>query len=423
MPGLFRLLPANRQNLWRLSWLRLLVFATQAGSLLFVYLSQLVELAWLPLLLVMSVAALVYSLTALRLRMTLPVTELELAVQLGFDLLIHSILLYYTGGSTNPFVAYYLVPLTIAAATLHWIYPLVLSALALTGYTALQIWYQPLSLNGNQYDPLLISMHLFGMWLNFAFSAALITLFVARMAAAVREQEELQAVRREEAMRDQQLLAVATQAAGAAHELGTPLSTMTVLLTELKQEHKDEAELQEDLSLLQKQVHLCRDTLQSLVRAAEADRQQSAREQSLRGWLEYCINRWHLMRPEATFTTEFQAGEDMPSITPPADLTQAMLNLLNNAADACHEDLLIQLSWNDGCVDVRIFDRGAGVPAHVAEQLGKPFITTKGKGLGLGLFLSQASVTRAGGTVKLIGQEGGGTMTELCLPRNGTLFS
>ncbi len=417
-----RFLSASRQNLSRLSWIRALILCTQAGTLAAVYLSELLTLSWKPLLLVLLAAVCIYGLTAIRLRLRWPVTDMEFAIQLGFDLLLHSLLLYYTGGSTNPFVAYYLVPLTIAAATLPWIYPLVLSALALTGYTALLIWYEPLHIDGQQYNTLLISMHLFGMWLNFALSAAFITFFVSGMAQAVRDQEELQAEHREETLRDQQLLAIASQAAGAAHELGTPLSTMSVLLGELRQEYRDHYSLQDDLALLQEQVKLCKGTLQSLVHAAEADRRQAVQEQPLLEWFEDCINRWHLMRPEATYTYDYSGSGRMPVILPPAELGQSLLNLLNNATDACADDLEIHLLWDHELVCISIRDQGPGVPLMIAEQLGKPFITTKGKGLGLGMFLSQASVTRAGGSVKLYNQESGGTLTELCLPRHSQLF-
>lgn len=418
-----RFLSASRQNLLRLFWIRVLVLFAQAGTLAAVYLSELLSLPWKPLLLLILIAACFYVLTVLRLRLRWPVTELEFAIQLGFDLLLHSLLLYYTGGSTNPFVAYYLVPLTIAAATLPWVYTLVLSGLALTCYSALLIWYEPLHIDGQRYNALLISMHVFGMWLNFALSAAFITFFVSRMAQAVRDQEEQQAGHREEALRDQQLLAIASQAAGAAHELGTPLSTMSVLLGELRQEHRDQHGLQEDLALLQEQVRLCKGTLQSLVQAAEAGRRQAVQEQSLLAWFEDCINRWHLMRPEATYTYDYSGAGRMPVIQPPAELGQSLLNLLNNATDACADSLVIHLSWDPQQVCISIKDEGAGVPLQIAEQLGKPFITTKGKGLGLGLFLSQASVTRVGGSVKLYNREGGGTLTELCLPRQSRIFS
>ena len=182
-----QLLSASRQNLWRLTWIRFLVLAAQAGTLGFTYMSGMFALEWLPLLVLLALSLSMCILTGLRLRGSWPVTELEFAVHLFMDLLIHSGLLYYVGGSTNPFVAYYLVPLTIAAATLPWLYSIVLSGLALTGYTALLIWYHPLHLQGEQVGELLITLHLFGMWLNFSLSAAFITFFVSKMSEAVRE--------------------------------------------------------------------------------------------------------------------------------------------------------------------------------------------------------------------------------------------
>ncbi len=264
------LLSASRQNLGRLLLIRILVLAAQAGSVGFAWLSDLLPLPWLALGLTLGLSACLILFTALRLRAPWPVTDQEYAVQLACDLIIHSTLLYYSGGSTNPFVSYYLVPLTIAAATLPWIYSMVLSGLALTGYTLLLIWYHPLHLQAVQHEAMLINLHLFGMWLNFALSAAFITFFVVKMSEALRWQAHMQAERREESMRDQQLLAVATQAAGAAHELGTPLATMSVLLNELRQERPQDPTLQEDLALLQEQVKQCKHTLQQLVRAAEA---------------------------------------------------------------------------------------------------------------------------------------------------------
>lgn len=405
------LLSASRQNLRLLTLIRILVLAAQAGAVGLAFASQLVMLPWFHLGITLVVSAVLCLVTALRLRGPWPVTDLEYAVHLGCDLLIHSALLYYSGGSTNPFVSYYLVPLTIAAATLPWLYSIVLSGLALAGYTLMLVWYDPIIVPPVERTTLLV----YGMWLSFALAAALITFFVARMAEQLRHQEQFQAQRREESMRDQQLLAVATQAAGAAHELGTPLATMSVLLKELRQEHRD-PQLGEDLALLQSQVQLCKESLTQLVRAAEADRRQAVVEQTVREWVESVMQRWHLMHPEATFQFHCLGKGSAPKLMPPADLSQSLLNLLNNATDACPDDLDIRLDWNEQWIKVTIRDHGAGVPLAIAEQIGRPFITTKGKGFGLGLFLSQASVTRAGGTVKLYNHEDGGALTELRLP-------
>ena len=404
-------LSATRQNLWRLTVIRVLVLAAQAGSVGVAYWTELLPLPWLSLAATLVLSSLLCAFTALRLRLTLPVTELEYALQLACDLLIHSALLYYSGGSTNPFVSYYLVPLAIAAVTLPWLYALVLSGIALAAYSVLLVQFYPLETLPMARE----KMQVYGMWLSIALAAAVITFFAARMAEELRRQEQLRAERREDSLRDEQLLAVATQAAGAAHELGTPLATMSVLLNEMRQDHTD-PQLQEDLEILQDQVKLCKQTLQQLVRAAEANRRMDMREQAVTEWLREALDRWHLMRPETSYRFQRLGEGPVPSLTPPPDLTQALLNLLNNAADACPRDLGVTLDWDAEHIVVSIRDHGPGVPAAIAESIGKPFITTKGKGFGLGLFLSKASVTRAGGSVKLYSHEQGGTLTELRLP-------
>ena len=408
-----QILSATRQNLWRLTFIRILVLAAQAGSVAVAYWTDLLPLPWLSLVITLGLSTLLCAFTALRLRLSLPVTELEYAFQLACDLLIHSALLYYSGGSTNPFVSYYLVPLAIAAVTLPWVYSLILSGIALIAYSLLLVQFYPLE----TFPVAREKMQIYGMWLSIALAAAVITFFAAKMAEELRRQEQLRAQRREEGLRDEQLLAVATQAAGAAHELGTPLATMSVLIKDMRQDHSDPL-LQEDLQVLQDQVKLCKETLQQLVRAAEANRRMAVEDQDVTFWLDEALNRWHLMRPEASYRFQRLGQGSIPRLAPPPDLTQALLNLLNNAADACPDGLEVHLDWNDQDIVINIRDHGPGVPVAIAESIGKPFFTTKGKGFGLGLFLSKASVTRAGGSVKLYSHEEGGTLTELRLPRD-----
>ena len=372
-----QLLSATRQNLWRLTFIRTLVLAAQAGSVGLAYWFDLLPLPWLELAATLGCSMLLCAFTAIRLRTSWPVTELEYAVQLACDLFIHSALLYFSGGSTNPFVSYYLVPLTIAAVTLPWRYSVILSGIALTMYTLLLAQFYPLE----TFPMYREKMQIYGMWLSFALAAAVITFFAARMAEELRRQEELRAIRREEGLRDQQLLAVATQAAGAAHELGTPLATMSVLINEMLQDHHDPM-LREDLSVLQDQVKLCKQTLQQLVRAAENNRRLAVDMQDVSVWLNEALDRWHLMRPEATYRLQRKGEGSEPRLAPPPDLTQALLNLLNNAADACPEGLEVQLDWNTEDLTISIRDHGAGVPLAIAEQIGKPFYTNKGKGFG-----------------------------------------
>ncbi len=406
-----QLLSASRQNLLRLTLIRVLVLAAQAGSVGMAYAIHLLPLPWLALCVTLAVSAALCLATALRLRGPWPVTEQEYAAHLGVDLIIHSVLLYYTGGSTNPFVSYYLVPLTIAAATLPWLYSIVLSGLALAAYTLLLAWYDPLDLPPGYRA----TLQIYGMWLSFVLAAGLITFFVARMAEELRRQEQRQAQRREESMRDQQLLAVATQAAGAAHELGTPLATM-----------KRAAQGATPGAPRPAAAGRPRPAAGAGAAVQGEPAATGARRRGRPPPGDPRADRAGMGRGGAAALAPDATRGDLPlpeprprqraTLMPPADLSQALLNLLNNATDASPENLDIRLDWDAQWVKLTIRDHGPGVPLAIAEQIGRPFFTTKGKGFGLGLFLSQASVTRAGGTVKLYNHEDGGTLTELRLP-------
>lgn len=409
-------LSPTRQNLWRLILIRLLVLLVQSLSVMGAYVSGWFPLPWTPLLLTLGVSALVSILTLLRLSRRWPVTDFEYGLQLSFDMLVHSVLLYYSGGPTNPFVSYYLVPLTIAAATLPWFYTAVLAGLSVSAYSVLLIWYEPLAAFEFKLSTGLINLHMIGMWLNLAMSAGLISLFVVRMAAALRQHAEHLAERREQSIRDAQLLGIASVAAGAAHELSTPLSTMSVLLKDLRTDYPD-AQLQEDLALLQEQVKMCKDSLQHMVRRAEHSRHQPHHDESVDVWLKSLLARWQLMRPEASWQLLPLQDKAVPLIKAGPDLSQAVLNLLNNAADACAEGIQIAMEWDQRRLRLSVRDYGPGVPLHIAERIGTAFVTTKGKkGFGLGLFLSHAAVQRMGGSVKLFNQDGGGTLAEVILP-------
>ena len=409
-------LSPTRQNLRRLIVIRLLVLMAQAISVLGAWFSGLFALEWLPLLLTLGLSAVVSLLSLLRLSRDWPVTDIEYGIQLLFDILIHSVLLYYAGGPTNPFASYFLVPLTIAAATLSWLHTAVLASVAMLAYSLLLFWYHPLPLFEMRSGNSQINIRVIGMWLNFAMSAGLITLFVVHMAEALRKHAERLAERREQSMRDAQLLGIASVTAGAAHELSTPLSTMSVLLKDLRADYPD-PQLQEDLQLLQEQVGQCKQSLQQMVRSAELNRSQPHHVQAADVWLKGLLERWQLMRPEVTCRLQPIPDGPVPRIKDSPELGQSILNLLNNAADACPDNIQIGLEWNTQRLRLCIRDHGPGVPLHIAEQLGTAFVTTKGKkGFGLGLFLSQAAVGRTGGSVKLFNQDGGGTLTEVILP-------
>lgn len=411
---------ASRLNLWCLVLIRVLVLALQVTSVALCYVYKLFDLPWEILIVTFAASIILCILTVIRLNyISWPISDIEYTIQLSYDLTIHCILLYCTGGATNPFVSYFLVPVTIAAATLPWFYTLCLVCYAILGYSFLWIWNIPLhfqELWAGYSETLLINLHLVGMWLSFTFSTILIGFFVSQMAIALRQQDYKIAEWREEGLHDQQLLAVATQAAGAAHELGTPLSTMNVLLTDLQETYRDDDKLQEDLAVLRTQVQLCKGSLQQLVRAAEAERLHDIKLQFVTSWLNLVLQRWHLMRPEVSYSYQCLDTDNEPVFRPHTTITQALLNILNNAADASPEDIEIKLAWTKKNFTISIHDKGSGIPLTLQDQLTKPFISFKEKGFGLGLYLSHVSIIRAGGSLKLYNHNTRGTVAVLQLP-------
>ncbi|WP_129138369.1 ATP-binding protein [Modicisalibacter coralii] len=345
------------------------------------------------------------------------VTDVEYLLHLLADIAGLSLLFFYTGGSTNPFITYYLVPVTIAAATLPWLYAWIIASAAMAAYTFLMLFYDPVpQLSHGMIGPG-ISLHVLGMWLNFGLSAGLVTYFIFKMAHALRRRDISLSRTREAALRNEQVLAVATQAAGTAHELGTPLSTMAVLLKEMRQDVAGQPTLEADIDLLRQQVDTCKSRLQNLV--ANADRRRLAEPSSrpAQAWLEGVIQRWLVLRPDVTHQIEILGKRGTPILAVDSTLEQALMNLLNNAADANPEGIVISLDWNNDEVIIDIRDHGPGVAMSIADQLGETFISTKSKGMGIGLFLTHATINRFGGGVSLYNHEEGGTLTEVKLPR------
>ncbi|MGM0831363.1 sensor histidine kinase [Halomonas qaidamensis] len=344
------------------------------------------------------------------------VNHFEYLAHLLADIAGLTLLFYFSGGSTNPFITYYLVPVTIAAATLPWRHAWIIAACAMAGYTYLMFFYHPIPQLGHINSDGPLSLHVLGMWLNFGLSAGLVTFFIYKMAHALRNRDKALSRTREAALRNEQVLAVATQAAGTAHELGTPLSTMAVLLNEMHQDAPDGSTLQQDIAILRQQVDVCKSRLQHLVTTADRRRMAEPEVLDAEVWLAAVVQRWLVIRPDVSHFFEVAEKRGRPWIAVDATLDQALTNLLNNAADANPEQIAIRLDWQDESVVIDIRDHGPGIAMSIADQLGDTFISTKSKGMGIGLFLTHATINRFGGGVSLYNHPEGGTLTEVTLP-------
>jgi two-component system sensor histidine kinase RegB len=413
-------LSTPNRNLVRLTIVRGITWTGFLGAIIFGIEVLGFQLRVLPIITVIVAMGLMNVATWWRLGRPRAVTDTEYLLHLMVDVAGLTLLFYFTGGSTNPFISYYLVPVTIAAATLPWIYAWIIASGAMAGYTFLMLFFDQVPQLSNGVIANNISLHVLGMWINFGLSAGLVTFFIFKMAHALRRREKTLSRTREAALRNEQVLAVATQAAGTAHELGSPLSTMAVLLKEMRQDAGDRPQLVEDIDLLRAQVDTCKTRLQQLV--ANADRRRLGEPESrvAEEWLSSVVQRWLVVRPDVSHKLEIAGRRGKPELAVDATLEQALMNLLNNAADANPENIVISLNWDANEVIFDIRDHGPGVSLSIADQLGETFISTKSKGMGIGLVLTHATINRFGGNVSLYNHEEGGTLTEVKLPRRDT---
>ncbi len=413
------MLSGFHHHLLQLTYIRTLVLFAQSGALLFaLFVLHLTLDVWL-LGSTLAALALLNVMTFARLHSRWPVTELEFFSQLCADVVLYGCLLYQSGGATNPFIFMLLIPLLVSAATLGARYTLLMATMLVVLYTSLLRHYIPvLKLEqGHQHRIFdLYDLHITGMWINFLFTVLLISWFIVRMHQTLQRGEQRLQAEREQHIRDQQLLALATLAAGTAHELGTPLSTMQVTLREMELDHPDDALLQDDIALLRQQVATCSARLQQMSRSVQEEQQRSHSRIAVTELLERVIEEWTLMRPEVSYRIPPFPSGPAPRVSASITLQQALLNLLNNAADAHPEDIEIALSWDSERILLQVHDQGPGLPLEQADQLGKPFVTTKGRGLGIGLFLTSSTLARHQGEVRLYSHPDGGTLTEVELP-------
>ena len=355
--------------------------------------------------------------TYARLHSRWPVTEIELFSQLCADSVIFGFLLFNAGGATNPFIFILLIPLLSAAATLSRRFVILMAVVVILLYTTLLQVYRPMVIaeQSHRHSILnLFDLHVTGMWINFLFTSVLVTWSITQMQQALKQREQTLQQERERRIQDQQLLSLATMAAGTAHELGTPLSTMRITLSEMAQDHPQDSTLQEDIELMQEQVERCSERLQQLARQVKDD---TPCPSTFGTFLTQVVDEWSLMRPDAEFElVPLPQWLSQARLQTSTSLQQALLNLLNNAADANPKGIEISAEGEASHLKLKIHDRGPGLPLEEADQLGKPFVTTKGRGLGIGLFLTATTLAQHQGEVRLYNHPEGGTLTEVRLP-------
>jgi two-component system sensor histidine kinase RegB len=348
-----------------------------------------------------------------------PVSENEVVAHLAVDIGVLCYLLYLTGGATNPFVSLYIMPVVLAATALSVWRMATVMVLSGGAYALLMFEYRPLPFAHLHDAGSSFNLHVLGMGIEFATSASLLGFFTWRLALALRERERAMQRERERALRDESILAIATQAAGAAHELNTPLSTIRTLIAELRRMPRAE-EFSTDLDLLAAQTERCRDILREMVAAGTEPLATEPRILSLEVFADDCRQRFELLRPEVQldFAPDATCRELKARFAP--SLQHALVALLNNAADASaalqQPVVHFGVRPDRDAVEFVVRDFGSGLTAPARDAAGRRFFSDKRDGLGLGLALATATAERLDGELRVESPAGGGTLMRLRLP-------
>lgn len=417
----------NLEQVRILNRVRLIALVGQSLLILFaiVYLDIKFPVVWIVG--ILSLEILLQSYCLIIARQDQPVSSFRLFSFIALDSMILASLVYFTGGANNPFIYLLLLFVALASFMLKPRYLVLISILSLVLYSLLNLYQRPLEL-GDASPLASFHLHLAGMWVNFILTVVLIAFFGLLTRYAMLKQEKQIQLMREKQLQDEQILGLGIMAASAAHELGTPLSTMAIIVEDLKYQSISK-EVEDDMLMLSKQISACKTIIGSLSDKSKHAKAQLTiqqdglytKETDLKTQLESVVENWLVYRPNVQLVQSWQSDLASKQINLSISVEQAITNLLDNAADASIEnqqnkiELIISETETEAIIE--ILDFGKGILPEKQQSLGLQIQEThKSNGLGWGMFLSNVSIERIGGNIQLCKSNIGGTLTRIILP-------
>ncbi|HET6157845.1 MAG TPA: ActS/PrrB/RegB family redox-sensitive histidine kinase [Dongiaceae bacterium] len=353
-------------------------------------------------------------------------TDRESALYFAFDILQLAVLLYLTGGLNNPFSVLILAPVTVSAAALSYRSTLSLAGLAIACVVLLGIQHEPLPWPEGEFDVADIFVAAFAIALILA--VLFLTFYVYRVAQESRRLSDALAAAQAALDREQRVSSLGALAAAAAHELGSPLGTISLVAKELARELPTESEHRADAELLVSQSERCREILAELSR--KPDQEKDHFHILPAGLLVELAAAPHA-RPHVALRIEFSPDPSEPRdpVMPRRpEIMHGLGNLLQNAIEFAREEVKVMIAWTRTEITIAITDDGPGFPPDVLRRLGDPYLSSGGEGLdqgqrqgdhmGLGIFIAQNLIERAGGIVSFSNNDYGGAEVRVSWPRS-----
>jgi two-component system sensor histidine kinase RegB len=345
-----------------------------------------------------------------------PVQERVIALVMMLDIAVLTGLLYFTGGPHNPFAFLYVVQIALATVLVRALWSWMLVGLSFVGFGILLLAHQPLLIPDDR--------SVVGAWVALGVASAFVVHFLRRITTALAERDTELTEARGLAARQERLASLATMAAGAAHELSTPLGTVALAAKELERAltRSEQTELAADARLIREQVGRCRVILEQMAQGAGTVG-ESVTVCTIGDLLDNA-----LVGARGAPPVEREVPEELARIglrLPPRAVSQALRSLITNAQDASPPTAAVVVTVRSaaGAIELSIRDHGAGMPSEILARIGEPFFTTKapGRGMGLGLFLARAVIEAVGGALEIESTAGAGTCVKVTLPTDVSL--
>jgi two-component system sensor histidine kinase RegB len=328
------------------------------------------------------------------------VSNSELLLALTVDVASLTAQLYLSGGATNPFVFLYLLHVILGAVLLETWSTWTIVGVTGTCIAGLALFSEPLPLPLD-HSRGIFSLYVQGMLICFVLDAALLVIFITRITRNMRVTATKLADLRQRAAEEDHIVRMGLLASGAAHELGTPLATLAVILGDWQHmpEFKGNPVLLEEIGEMQTQLTRCKSIVSGILLSAGETRGESSAATTVNTFLADLVAEWRVGRPVAAFEFDNRIAPDHPVVSD-STLKQMICNVLDNALEASPQWLRMEASVEEDALVLQVTDAGPGFAPDILAQLGKPYNSSKGRpGGGLGLFLVVNVARTLGGSV------------------------
>ena len=350
-------------------------------------------------------------------RKRVQVSNAALLAGLLVDVASLTLQLYLSGGITNPFVFLFLLQVALGTVLLRSSASWILAAATGLCVAALTMLPTPITIDAHP-GAGMADHYVQGLLICFLLLDALLVVFIGRIGGILRERDARLAELRQRAAEEEHIVRMGLLASGAAHELGTPLSTLSVILGDWRHlpSFASDAELAHDVEEMQMQVARCKSIVTNILLAAGKTRGEAPVQTTLHALLDDLAEEWRTLRNAAGFRYTRRCA-DNPRIVSDAGLRQMVFNVLDNALEVSPGWVSLEADCRHGDLVIDISDAGPGFAPDVLDRLGTPYNSTKGRpGGGLGLFLSVNVARTLGGSLTAHNRPRGGTMVTLSLP-------